>query len=227
MSKKNIYYRDFNAQRYSQSWRITPAEQVRVDIILKLAGKNVKILDVGCYDGSIAEFLKRNGNKVFGIDSSLEAMKLTKAKGIDCIKGDINEEITFIRDNSFDIVLAAEVIEHVLNPGDFIEQAKRILKKGGTLILTTPNLASLGRRLYLLFGRNPLIEIGIDDGEAGHIRYFVKDTLCGLLKKYDFAIKVFCSDVVNFDNSGNHFFKLLAKVFPGLGKTLIVKAVKQ
>lgn len=94
--------------------------------------------------------------------------------------------------------------------------------------MTTPNLATLGRRIMLLMGKNPLIETSCDKKtcNVGHIRYFIKITLLELLRKHGFKIDIFRSDVVNFNNRGTLYSRSLARIFPTLVKTLIVKASK-
>lgn len=87
-------------------------------------------------------------------------------------------------------------------------------------------MASLGRRFLLLCGRSPHIDTNLRNKSAGHIRYFVKSTLFSLLQDNGFRITYFTSDVVNFDNSHRFFSVGLAKLFPSLGRSLIVKAVK-
>lgn len=225
MSYNTAINKAFIDSAYAKGRDFTLAEQARAEIILKMSGKDKRILDVGCYNGRIGILLKAGGNKVFGGDLSEAAVRMAQEKGIVCLKADAAESLPF-KDKTFDVVLAAELIEHVFNLDNFILEIKRVLKTDGSLVLSTPNMASLGRRLILLFGRNPMIEIGTGPESAGHIRYFVKESLFRLLAKHGFKISMFESDVVNFDNSGRNFSRFLAKVFPGLGKSLIVKAEK-
>lgn len=219
----NNNYKDFIEARYGQDWKITLAEKVRVGILVRLAGSGKRILDIGCYDGTISKLLQNNNNKVIGTDLSNKAALIAKTKGITCIQSDVSQGLAF-KNDTFDVVFAAEVIEHIFDLSFFMNEVKRVLKSNGLLILSTPNLASLGRRLCLLVGKNPLIEIENEEGSAGHIRYFVKDTFFELLLKYGFKIESFSSDVVNFDNSGKRFSRILARLFPGLGKSLITRA---
>jgi 2-polyprenyl-3-methyl-5-hydroxy-6-metoxy-1,4-benzoquinol methylase len=218
--------KQFIEERYCGEWKIPPVEKVRVRILTDLVGRNMKVLDLGCYEGSISALLKNKGNEITGVDLSFKALKFAQEKGVKPINADLSVKLPF-RDNVFDVVLAAEVIEHLYDLKGFLLEVKRVLKKEGTLILSTPNLASLGRRLFLFFGKNPLIEVEFEKEAAGHIRYFVKKTLIDLLSKYGFEVRFFCSDAVNFDNSGRRFSSLLAKIFPGLGKSLIIKAMNK
>jgi 2-polyprenyl-3-methyl-5-hydroxy-6-metoxy-1,4-benzoquinol methylase len=226
MNRKLAINRGVVELAYSKDRVFTAAEEVRAGILLKMAGEGRSILDLGCYNGRIGSLLRAAGNKVFGMDLSEYALKTAHEKGLIPLKADASEVLPF-KDNTFDVVVAAEIIEHVFNIENFLIEIRRILKKEGSLVLSTPNLASFGRRLYLLFGRNPAIEIGNEQESAGHIRYFVKESLFKLLVEHGFEISLFCSDVVNFDNSGKNFSRLLAKIFPGFGKSLIVKAINK
>ena len=103
-----------------------------------------------------------------------------------------------------------------------------LLKPQGFFVLNTPNLASLGRRLSLLFGLNPIIELSLNEKlSSGHIRYFIKKTLFDLLNKHKFEIIDFKADVVNFSLSGRWHSSLLAKLISTLGRSLIVKCQKK
>lgn len=218
--------RKFNEERYAQPWQPPPAEVARIQAILDLVGCHNRVLDIGCRDGSIGQLMCKRGNEVIGIDISETAVVLAREKGLNALRLDVEVEVLPFPEEFFDVVVAAELIEHLYDTDRFLEGIRRVLKKDGFLVLTTPNLGSLGRRLLLLAGRNPIIEVAVSEGSAGHIRYFVKDSLEELLKKHGFIIKFFRSDVINLDNSGNHFSSLLTRLFPQLGKSLIVKCVR-
>src|SRR3989339_802639 len=96
-------------------------------------------------------------------------------------KGDIDVKQFFFddkaslpyEDNFFDIVIAGEIIEHIFDTDLFLAEIRRVLKSGGKLLISTPNIASLGRRLLLFFGGNPIIELSPNEPDSsGHIRYF-------------------------------------------------------
>jgi len=218
MSKKKFY-----SGRFSKPYAVEKGDQPRIKAIIELAGKNNMVLDIGCYDGTISKMIQKNENKVYGIDLSNEGVYLATKRGIQALLADAEKGLPF-QDKCFDIVVVAEVIEHVFDTNRFLKEVNRILKTNGQLILTTPNLASLGRRMRLLFGMNPLIETMLGNGASGHIRYFVKDTLINLLNANEFEIDVFKSDLVNFNNKGTLFSTKLARIFPTWGRTLIVRA---
>ena len=89
-------------------------------------------------------------------------------------------------------------------------------------MISTPNIASLGRRLMLLFGLNPIIEVSPNEAESsGHIRYFTFKSLEKLLNKHGFKVLLKCSDKVNFNSNGSLSSGIIAKLFPKIGQSLI------
>lgn len=224
MAIKEEVKKELHEKRYAEEWRPWKSDWPRIRTVVELVGQNKKVLDLGCYEGTITQLIAQNQNEVLGVDFSGKALAITKERGIRIYRADIEKDELPFREKSFDVIVAAEVIEHVFDMRIVFEKIKKLLKPDGYLVLTTPNLATLGRRLLLLFGRSPYIEIVFEEGWGGHIRYFVKNTLFETLKLYGFKADVFTSDVVNLNWSGTLFSTWLAKIWPTLGKTLIVKA---
>ena len=213
----------FNNRRYQEA-QLSAIAMFRIKSILEFVGNKKKVLDIACADGTISQLVAQNNNDVYGIDISEAAIKMAKEKGIKAYKLDVECEGLPFSDNYFDIVIAAEIIEHIFDTDKFLNKIKKILRPQGHLIITTPNLATLGRRLLLLLGKNPLVETSIAADAAGHIRYFIKETLINLLEKHSFNINIFGSDIVNFHSCGRFYSVALAKMFPTIGRTLIIKA---
>jgi 2-polyprenyl-3-methyl-5-hydroxy-6-metoxy-1,4-benzoquinol methylase len=202
------------------------ADKVRFKKIIDFVGANKKVLDVGCYDGSLGKELIKKGNQVYGIEINKKAAQLAEKRGLKIKIQDFTKRFDY-QANFFDVIVASEVIEHVLDTDFFIKEIKRVLRPNGYLILTTPNAASLGRRIYLLLGKNPYFEASFGfpkNADAGHIRFFVKDLLLDYLRHHDFEVDCFTSDVINFNQSGSLASKCFANFFPSLGRSLIVKA---
>jgi 2-polyprenyl-3-methyl-5-hydroxy-6-metoxy-1,4-benzoquinol methylase len=112
--------------------------------LLKLRFNNsitrLKILDLGCGDGVLSYLLWKCGAEVFGIDYSFEALRYANNK----IK---NQSIKFINgsayslpwgDEYFDAVISSDVIEHLQDAEVFLSEAKRVVKTGGSVIISTP-----------------------------------------------------------------------------------------
>lgn len=213
----------FNEEKYGD-WHLGYGDEHRIRTIVSLAGRNKKVLDIGCGLGEIGSRLIQNSNTVYGIDISPSAVKKANKIGLIAKVCDIEEQNIPFPNGTFDVVIAAEIIEHVFDTDAFLEKIKKVLSPQGELILSTPNIATLGRRILLLLGKNPLIEVNVHRHSAGHIRYFVKDTLIELLENHDMSVDIFTSDVINFTESGNISTTYLARMFPTFGKTLIIKA---
>lgn len=214
----------FNETKY-KDFKLSDLDKERIEAVLFLSGSGKKILDVGCCDGTIGKKLIDNGNEVFGVDIAKECVEQAVRSGIKAQVCNL-EEGFFNFGFRFDLVLAGEIIEHIEDTNFFLQNIRKVLREQGSVIITTPNLATLGRRFLLLFGKNPHIEVSPEPYSAGHLRYFVKDTLFWLLEKNGFRITAFTSDRINLNESGTLRSEILAKILPTFGKTLIVKAVK-
>jgi SAM-dependent methyltransferase len=219
------YSEDFSSS-YLQSRRRT----VRNEIVLSLVGDNRRVLDVGCHDGSVGQLLVEKGNSVFGFDLAHEALGRAAQRGLIVTKASAERILPFA-DGSFDVVFLGELIEHVLDTDLLMREVKRVLRSDGCLVLTTPNAASLGRRLLLFLGMNPHFEASFTwpgpPRPAGHIRFFTRGLLTTFLEYHDLEIVHSCSNVVIFTLDGRVSSRLLAKLFPSLGSSLIVKARNQ
>lgn len=106
-----------------------------------------RVLDLGCGDGDYSAMLKELGFEIVACDLDQERFKYSRS--IDFKKADITKDLDF-EDRSFDYVLALEVIEHLKNPYSFIKELNRIIKPGGFLFLSTPNILNLKSRLRFL-----------------------------------------------------------------------------
>lgn len=196
----------------------------RINKIISFVGFNNKVLDIGCYDGSIGSLIIKNNNVVYGIEINKKAAEIANKKGLNVKIQNIESHFDF-EDNFFDVVVAGEIIEHVLDTDFFINEIKRVLKPKGFLVLSTPNTASLGRRILLLLGKNAYFEASFGyppKARAGHIRFFTKDLLLNFLNYKGFKIIKFESDAVNITQKVSS--RLLADLIPTLGRSLIVKA---
>jgi len=106
-----------------------------------------KILDVGCATGVFLKKCDKYGLKTYGLDYSKKL--LTKAKKNTKAKLTLGsaEDLSLYKDNYFNLVTGFDVIEHLAGPYNFVKESYRVIKDGGKLILSTPNLNSLGRFL--------------------------------------------------------------------------------
>lgn len=224
-------FTELTKRMYDQKRVYSRADMFRISEAVRLVGKGNKVLDLGCYYGFLGKLFIDEGNEVWGVDVAKEALKKAEERGLKTKYGNVEKEIPF-EECSFDVVVAAEIIEHLKDTDRFLGEIHRVLKPGGFLVLTTSNLVSFGRRIFYLLGKSGYHEASFsfpeDPPPAGHLRYFNKDLLLGLLKHQHFEIVEFTSDVVNFTANIKPRLQStsLAKLFPTLGRSLIVKARK-
>ena len=107
-----------------------------------------KILDLGCGDGDYSIALKEQGFDVMAGDIDKERFRY--AGQIPFEYCDITKTLPF-KNSTFDYLLLMEVVEHLRNPYDVLKEINRIIKSGGSLILSTPNILNLKSRFRFLF----------------------------------------------------------------------------
>lgn len=216
---------DFNEKIYSRIMPDVKNDLARINFIIEnIPDNRLKILDIGCWDGSHSIKFAKKTNTVYGIESSITSAKRAKKKGIIVEYGDFNKS-DFFENTKFDIVVAGEVIEHIFDTDLFLHKIHNVLKPRGKLILTTPNIASLPRRILLLMGKSPCIDnrtVGVD--AVGHIRYFTFDGIYEILEYHKFKILKSSSDILIFSGDGAHYSTLIPKIYKKFGKSIMVVA---
>jgi SAM-dependent methyltransferase len=203
-----------------------------------------RFLDVGCGDGTFTLILKKalKAEKTVGIEISAEAVEVLEEKGIKAYQLDIDEQFFPFDDDSFDFVYCGEIIEHVFNPDHLLVEVRRVLKRGGKCIITTPNLAGWPNRLALLLGYQPFatsvspehegagkIILKGGEGQWGHIRVFTLKALKELVKIHSFEILTTagCPVSINTSSSGPFVGTIktldkLMSLFPPLASRVIL-----
>jgi 2-polyprenyl-3-methyl-5-hydroxy-6-metoxy-1,4-benzoquinol methylase len=104
--------------------------------LISSVGNGLSVLDVGCGDGLLSEPIAKMGNNVASIDLRT-ITKLAQKRHVSLVVSGDAEKLAFA-DRSFDVVLASEVVEHLWNPENFFDEAYRVLKTKGYLIVETP-----------------------------------------------------------------------------------------
>lgn len=113
------------------------------------------LLDVGCADGSFMErYLRHRPAKYCGIEAEPEYRRQARARGIEVQAADLNGPWPYA-DGEFDVVHSSQVIEHLHNTRMFVQEAMRVLKPGGTALITSENLTSFLNTGAMLLGYTP------------------------------------------------------------------------
>ena len=117
-------------------------------IISDFIEKNTRVLDVGCGDGTLMEFLQNNKEiDIRGIEISKEDSQKCVSKGLTVIEGDAEKDLSQFPNGSFDFVILSQTLQAFLNPEIVIQELLRVGKKA---IVTVPNFGFWKVRLHLL-----------------------------------------------------------------------------
>lgn len=155
--------------------------------IIKQVGHGKCVLDVGTATGCLAKELKRNGCYVVGIEIDQDSVKVAGLHCDEVITGDVESmnELPY-EDYFFDVVVCADVLEHLKRPDLLVANLKRYLKADGLVVASVPNVARLDARLKHLFGKFDYTESGIFD--KTHLRFFTLQTAKRLFKDAGYRV---------------------------------------
>ena len=219
--EKNIQIQQKNFDEYVANINDPRYQKIRKILFNQKCGK---LLEIGCCGGEFLQLLQKMGWKVSGLEISKKATKRAKDKGLDVKVHDANNKFPF-KDNSFDVVVAGEIIEHTFDDVGFLDECYRILKKNGLLIITTPNLISLKNRFLMLFGFNPRYVLG-----RCHYRFYTKKVFEDIIKKSKFQKFKFSGNFVIYSKNRERvlgtLFEKWAELKPSLAEHLIVSLEK-
>jgi methionine biosynthesis protein MetW len=140
---------------YHKVSRISPLSILRASLISEWIKPNSSVLDVGCGEGFLMEYLLKKKNcKVFGIDVSRKAIEIVRSKGMEGEVRDIDEEgLGLSKDEKYDYILFVEVLEHLKYPHKILIEASKHVNEG--VIVTLPNSGYIYWRLQMLRGYFP------------------------------------------------------------------------
>lgn len=179
------------------------AERQAKMLLERTAGATrVKVVDIGCGDGASTEIAiavcrARPGTdvSVLGLDWSLPALTHARRSGVVVACGSIDGAGLPLASGSVDVVIMGEIIEHLVDTDAALIEARRLLRPGGWLLLSTPNLAAWFNRGLLLLGVQPAFsEVSLKGiygrpgtEVVGHLHLFTRRALVELLEANGFV----------------------------------------
>ena len=185
-------------------------------IIADLLEENTRVLDVGCDDGTLMEFLKKNKNvDIRGIEISKKKVQVCISKGLTVLEGNAEFDLKQFPENSFDYVILGQTLQAFVNPEIVIKELLRVGKKA---IVTIPNFGHWRVRLNLLTkGTMPVTKTLPNDWyntpniHMCTIKDFVKFSKTINFKIYK-SLALMKKNVSNINNSNLSFKNLFAEL---------------
>jgi ubiquinone/menaquinone biosynthesis C-methylase UbiE len=158
--------------------------ELRRRFLLARVHAGERVLDVGCGEGRFTAELVRAGAHAVGVDVAQEPLRRARARhpelDLRLIDGDGAWEL---EDASFDVVWAGEVLEHVLDTAAWLSEARRVLRSGGSLLISTPGH---GRAALLGLALSRRAFAAHFDPLGDHVRFYSRETLAELIEQFGF-----------------------------------------
>ena len=143
-----------------------------------------RILDAGCFDGRFADQARRHGHHVTGLD---RVKHDGVAERLDAfLEADLNQPLPAALDGAFDVVVAGDILEHVVEPQSLLLDLATKVAEGGELLVSIPNFGHWYPRGRVALGRFDYDQRGPLD--RGHLRFFTRDTVEALFAACDLRV---------------------------------------
>ena len=128
--------------------------QKRIEILGELIPLGSRVLDLGCGDGAFLEYLQKN-RQCFGYGIELNDANVASCfeRGVNVLQLNLKEGLKLFEDQSFDVVLQIDTLQHLKNAETMLKETARVGKMG---VITFPNFAHWPNRLSVLKGRMPV-----------------------------------------------------------------------
>jgi SAM-dependent methyltransferase len=141
-----------------------------------VGGPGRRVLDLGCRDGALTQAYA-GGNEIVGVDADREALAEAQKLGIETRWADLDEPLPF-DDESFDVVVAGELLEHLRDPRRVVAEVRRVLRPGGTFVASVPNAYRLKNRVRFVLGHKP-------EDDPTHLQMFAPSDVRSLLDGFE------------------------------------------
>ena len=174
----------------SEGWETRPALKL-VELFERHISDRDECLDVGCGDGGTSGvWCQRRAASYVGVDVSEAAVAVARDRGLAAQPIEDASTLPFA-DGSFDVAVCVEVLEHLLEPQLAVAETGRVLRPGGRLIATVPNVVHWRNRVDALVGRwNPRGDhlSSAEPWRDAHLRFFTLRSLTSLIEQCGFRV---------------------------------------
>lgn len=156
--------------------------------VVNLVGRNKNVLDVGCWNGDLGRVLMTQGCRVTGVEVDPGAAEAAREFLEHVVVADLDRTplSTSFPDARFDVIVFADVLEHVMDPAGVLADAAALLTDDGYVVISIPNITHGSVRLALLQGRWSYTDTGLLD--RTHIKFFSRSGLVDLVHSAGFAV---------------------------------------
>jgi 2-polyprenyl-3-methyl-5-hydroxy-6-metoxy-1,4-benzoquinol methylase len=182
--------------RYETEIDLTHANNSQT-MLITMAGRDRRVLDVGCAAGDTARALVARGCTVSGVEIDAASAEPTRDLYEELVIADIERDplTTHFKPGSFDAVIFGDVLEHLMDPATALHDAISLLAPGGRILVSIPNVAHASVRLALLQGRWEYRDKGLLD--ATHVHWYTRESVCALLEDAGLVIEELRSTVLD------------------------------
>jgi 2-polyprenyl-3-methyl-5-hydroxy-6-metoxy-1,4-benzoquinol methylase len=183
---------------------------------LSLIPNGSRVLEVGCAGGHVTKALRGRGCRVTAVERDAGFAKAARGYADAMIEADVETPAFFeaLRDETFDVVLLGDVLEHLVRPVDLLRGLKEHLRPSGWIVTSIPNIAHASVRLALLLGEFKYREYGLLDGT--HVRFFTAESVAELFDTTGYEVR----DVVRVRQG---FFETEIKIDPAAVPVVVLR----
>lgn len=156
--------------------------------LIHWTGNGKKVLEVGCHTGSMSKYLKENGCKITGVEIDAEAALQAKNICHSLIVGSIEDEKIFEQlIGPYDVIIFADVLEHLMSPEKILEKIKGLLTSNGYVLISLPNIAHWSVRRNLFLGKFQYQEVGLMD--KTHLHFYTLHSFKQIIEQQGYLIE--------------------------------------
>jgi SAM-dependent methyltransferase len=228
-----------NRQRYAQDevadYLRDPYHQCRLELAVRLLARHLAddrrpgrpvVADLGAGGGHACALLAQHGLYPVACDIEPDARRAARDLGLPAVGLDAGAGLPF-RSGALAGILAGEIIEHLFDPERLLRECHRVLRPGGMLVVTTPNLAGLQDRFRFLTGRAPRQVNPFHEYLYLHIRPFTHQLLADGMRRAGLEPRGLASNYVVWRTRfGEVRSRMAARLWPSLGGSLVLAGVR-